>query len=56
MTSIVWKSQYDIISVEFAGVTKLTIKCGDNALICDGGATSTLTNRLTIVYRSNHKW
>jgi hypothetical protein len=30
--------------VQFAGVSTSTIKCGDDALIVDGGATSTLTN------------
>ncbi len=38
---------YVLINDEkFAGVSTSTIKCGDEALIVDGGATSTLTSSL----------
>jgi hypothetical protein len=35
--------QYVLNDVQFAGVSTSTIKCGDDALIVDGDATSTLT-------------
>ncbi len=35
--------QYVLNDVKFAGVSTSTIKCGDDALIIDGGAISTLT-------------
>ncbi len=35
--------QYVLNDVKFAEVSTSTIKCGDEALIVDGGTTSTLT-------------
>ena len=48
--------QWVINGVEFAGVSTSAIKTGDDALIVDGGATSTLTKNLIIVLKSDQKW
>ncbi len=47
--------QYIVNDVKFAGMSTSTIKCGDDALIVDGGATSTCQNRLRTVLKSDHK-
>ncbi len=48
--------QYVLNDVKLAGVSTSTIKCCDDALIVDGGATSTLTKSLRTVLKSDQKW